>query len=181
MNSEKIKEIVKYLKTSYPSYEFKNEMIDYWINELSQYDYEDIMNRLKELMGEERYSYQPPLLEAITKGITKKHNKVDFNELVYFCRICRRPFNSKEELDIHEDRCSAIKYIASQYKRFRLPNLTTNKKRELYELPEEEFDKQYKMILKYVMQHTNDEMEKTRISFIFNPPSQEKAKEFLNQ
>ena len=179
MNSEQIKELIKYLKNSYPNYEFKNEMIEYWEQELSQYEYEDIKNKLKELMGEERYSYQPPLLEAITRGITKKHNKVDFNELVYFCRICRRPFNSKEELDLHEDRCRSIRYIEKQYKRFNWGEVKN--KAEMYNMSEEEFDKKYKIILRKVQNATNDELEKTRIEFIFNPPSQEQARKFLNE
>ena len=57
--------------------------------------------------------------------------------------------------------------------------IDNNKKRELYELPEEEFDRQYKIILKYVMQHTNDESEKTRIGFIFNPPTPEQARAYF--
>lgn len=179
MNSEQIKELIKYLKNSYPNYEFKNEMIDYWINELSRYDYEDIKNKLKELMSEERYAYQPPLLEAITKGITKKHNKVDFSQLTYFCRFCRRPFNDKNELDLHEDRCSSIRYIESQYKRFNWGEVKD--KAEMYNMSEEEFDTKYKKILRLVQQNTKDEMEKTRIEFIFNPPSQEQARKFLNE
>lgn len=181
MSKEQIKEIIKYLKNSYPNYEFKPEMIEYWKQELNQYDYEDINNRLKELMSEERYAYQPPLLEALTKGIIKKHNKVDFNELVYYCQFCRRPFNDKQELDPHEDRCSAIRYIQRQYKRFMWPKLTGTQIKEMYNMSEEEFDEKYKIILRKVQNLTTDEMEKTRIEFIFNPPSQEKAKEFLNK
>lgn len=178
MNKENIKEIIKFLKTSYPNYEFKREMIEYWEQELSQYDYEDINNRLKELMSEDRYAYQPPLLEALTKGITKKHNKVDFSQLTYFCAFCRRPFNDKQELEEHQDRCRSIKYIESQYKRFNWGEVRN--KAEMYNMSEEEFDKGYKIILRKVQNATNDEMEKQRIEFIFNPPSQEQAKEFLN-
>lgn len=181
MNKEQIKEIIMYIKNSYSNYEFKKEMIEYWEQELSQYEYEDINNRLKELMSEERYAYQPPLLEAITKGITKKHNKVDFSQLTYFCRFCGRPFNDKNELDLHEDRCSSIRYIKSQYKRFRWPELSGTQIKEMYEMSEEEFDTKYKIILRKVQNLTNDEMEKQRIEFIFNPPSQEQARKFLNE
>lgn len=180
MKTEQAKEIIKYLKNSYPSYEFKKELIEYWCEEFTQYDYEDINNRLKELMGDERYAYQPPLLEALTKGITKKHNKVDFSQLVYYCLFCKRPFNDKSELDLHEDRCSSIKYIQRQYKRFGWPKLTGTQIKEMYNMSEEEFDEKYKVILRKVQKLTNDENEKRRIEFIFNPPTQEGAKEFLN-
>ena len=181
MNKSQALEILNYLDDNYKDFELTEEKINYWCEQLSQYDYEDISNRLKELMSEERYSYQPPFLEAITRGITKKYNKVDFSKLVYFCRICKKAFNDKEELDIHEDRCSSIKYIKNQYKRFHWPSLTGTQIRDMYNMSEEEFDEKYKIILKKVQSLTTDEMEKTRIEFIFNPPSQEKAKEFLNK
>lgn len=178
MNNEQVKEIILYLKNSYSNYDFKKELVDYWKQELSQYDYEDVKNKLKELMSEDRYAYQPPLLEALTRGITKKHNKVDFNELVYFCMFCRRPFNDRNEFEEHQDRCRSIKYIERQYKRFNWGEVRN--KAEMYNMSEEEFDEKYKIILRKVQNATTDEMEKRRIEFIFNPPSQEKAKEFLN-
>ena len=48
-------------------------------------------------------------------------------------------------------------------------------------MKEIDFEEYYNTILKYVMNHTTDASEKTRIGFIFNPPSEEKAKEFLSK
>lgn len=178
MDKNKALDILNYLADNYKDFKLTEDKVNYWCQELSQYDYEDINNRLKELMSEERYSYQPPFLEAIIKGITKKHNKVDFTKLTYFCKICRRPFNDKNELDLHEDRCRSIRYIESQYKRFNWGEVKD--KAEMYNMSEEEFNEKYKIILKKVQNLTTDEMEKTRIEFIFNPPSQETAMKFLN-
>lgn len=179
MDKNQVLEILNYLDDNYKDFEITEDKLSYWCEQLSQYDYQDIRNRLKELMSEERYSYQPPFLEAIIKGITKKHNKVDFSQLTYFCRFCRRPFNDKNELDTHEDRCSSIRYIESQYKRFNWGEVKD--KVEMYNMSEEEFDTKYKKILRLVQQKTTDEMEKQRIEFIFNPPSQEQARKFLNE
>lgn len=179
MNKKEVKDLFAYLSASYKDYVFKPELIEYWEQELSQYDYEDIKNRLKELMSEERYAYQPPLLEAITKGLIKKHNKVDFSQLTYFCMFCRRPFNDRKEFEEHQDRCRSIKYIERQYKRFNWGEVKD--KVEMYNMSEEEFDTKYKIILRKVQSLTTDEMEKQGIEFIFNPPSQEQARKFLNE
>ena len=179
MDKKEVKELFNYLEQNYSNFEYDKSKFDYWFNELQQYDNDDVRERLKDLMSDERYNYQPPFLETIVKGLTKKSGKLDFSQLVYYCKFCRRGFNDRKELDNHEDRCRSIKYIERQYKRFNLEKIDNAKKRELYELSEEEFDRQYKLILKYVMQQTTDESEKTRISFIFNPPSQEQAKAFL--
>ncbi len=179
MNKEEIKQIIGFMQTNYPNFNFKKELIDYWKKELANYDFNDIDTRIKQLMSDERYAYQPPLLEAITRGLTKKDNKVDFSKLTYFCRICRKPFNDQEELQVHEDRCSSIRYIKSQYKRFGWASLTGTQIKEMYNMPEEEFDEKYKIILRKVQKLTTDEMEKTRIEFIFNPPTKEQAIAFF--
>ena len=48
-------------------------------------------------------------------------------------------------------------------------------------MPEDEFDEKYKIILRKVQSLTTDEMEKRRIEYIFNPPNQEEAKDFLDK
>lgn len=182
MNREEVKNIMSYLVDNYKNnFEITQSKKEYWCQELSQYDNEDITNRVKQLMSEDKYAYQPPLLEAITRGVTKKHNKVNFDELVYYCLFCKRPFNNKNELDKHEDRCSSVKYIQKQYKRFSWPKLTGTQIKEMYEMPEEEFDEKYRVILRKIQKLTNDESEKRRIEYIFNPPTQEEAKKFLNK
>ena len=46
-------------------------------------------------------------------------------------------------------------------------------------MSEEEFNERYNKLLYYIYEHTENESERTRIGFIFNPPSKEKAKDFL--
>ena len=59
-------------------------------------------------------------------------------------------------------------------------NKDVNKK-ELYELEENEFQKRYDDLLKYIMEHTTDEKEKQRIGFIFNPPTPEEVAKYFSK
>ena len=178
MVKHEIDEIFDYLVNSYgKGFEINDSIYQYWSKELSQYEKLDIMERLKTLMSEERYSMKAPLLEAIVKGITKTSDKINFNELVYYCQFCHRGYNNYEQMVEHEDRCRSIRYIERQYKRF---NFGTVNKKELYNLPQEEFDTRYKKLLKLVLERTTNEREKQIIKNIFNPPIEQKAKAFLN-
>lgn len=177
MNKNEIKEIFKYLKVAYTNYEFKKEFFDYWEKELINYDFNDIMNRLKELMSDERYSYQPPLLDNVIKGLTRKNEKVIVEEKTMLCPRCNKPL-SADEYEEHFDRCSSIDYVIRESKKWFRKELT---RKFLWQMSKEEFDERYYKLLKYIMEHTNDENERKRISYIFNPPSQEEAQEFLKQ
>lgn len=179
MEKSETKNLLKHIENSYSGFKVSKEMFEYWVQELQDYDFEDINTRLKQLMGEEKYSHIPPLLEALTKGLTRKSNKVDFSKQVIGCKHCRRLFNDLEETHIHEDRCSAIKYIERQYKRFNLGVIDNSKKYELYNMSEEEFDKKYKTILKFIQQQTTNDFEKQLIQNIFVTPSAEQAKQII--
>ena len=177
MVKQEIDNVFDYLINSYgKTFEINDSIYEYWSKELSQYEYLDIMERLKTLMGEERYSAKPPLLQAIIRGITKTSDKINFNELVYYCQFCHRPYNNYEQMVEHEDRCRSIRYIERQYKRF---NFGTVDKKELYNLSQEEFDERYKKLLKIVLEKSTNENEKQIIRNIFNPPNEQQARIFL--
>ena len=137
MNKDEVKKLMNYIAMNYNTFKVTKENYEYWCNELSHYDYDDIRNRLKEMMSDEKYAYQPPFLEALTRGLTKKDNKVNLDEITYYCQFCKRPFTDKSELDIHEDRCSAIRYIRRQYQRFGWYKLSGTQIKEMYNMPEE--------------------------------------------
>lgn len=176
MKTKEVEELLKYLAMSYSSFSFNETKLKYWLTELQQYDCNDVKYKLKELMSSGEYKLVPPVLETITSGLTKNNKKVNFKDMVCFCKICNRAFNQKQELEKHEERCRSVKYIIKQYEKYSLGIID---KRTLYTMNDEEFDVRYAKLLKYVQSHTDNLSEKTRIEFIFNPPSYEKAKEFL--
>lgn len=180
MTRDDTRKLLDFLSLQYSNFEITLEMIDWWAYELQEYDLEDVKDKIKKLMSEERYAYVPPLLEVIKKGLVKKHDKVDFTKLTYLCSFCRKAYNDRKEYEKHTDRCRSVKYIISQYRRFNLGEIDNAKKKELYNMNEEEFIERYNILLKYVQKNTNDELEKRRIEFIFNPPNLEQARKFLN-
>lgn len=177
LTKKEIKDLFTHLTASYKNYKFDSELTKYWEEQLSQYDYEDINDRLRELMSEDRYAYQPPLLEALTRGLTKKSNKVDLSDYRYPCMFCRRLFDSIDEVHKHEDRCRSIKYLERQCERF---NLQTLDKRKFYEMDEDEFEERYNKFLRYFQQQTTNEAEKQIIEYAFNAPNREQANTVLH-
>ena len=175
MNYEQVSELLDYISDSYHT-ENSTAMIYSWIDILQEYDYEEVKQALYEAMSEDRFQRTPPQVQYLVRNLVKKYDKVDYSKQVVYCPICRRPLN-QPDYEKHFDRCSSVEYVLNQCIRFNSSCRYT--KRELYEMQDTAFEEYYNTILKYVMNHTTDESEKTRIGFIFNPPSAEKAKEFL--
>lgn len=174
MTKDELKIIMQHLANSYRDFKLDESNINWWYEELKDYNFNDVRNRIKEIMSEDRY--QAPTLEYIMRTLIKEENKLNWDEMVYFCSVCKKGFNDTKKLEEHEDRCRSVRYIERQIKRFRWGNVN---KRELYAMSEEEFDERYKILLRKVQERTNDELEKQRIEFIFNPPKPEVAKEFI--
>lgn len=177
MNVNDVTELIDYLSTCYKS-EYPTSMIYSWLDVLQEYDIEDVKQSLDEAMAEDRFQRTPPQAQYIVRNLVKKYDKVNYKEQVVYCPICRRPLN-QPQYDAHFDRCSSVDYILNQCKRFNTQ--CRYSKKELYEMTNEDFEEYYVTILKYVMNHTTDISEKTRIGFIFNPPSSEEARKFLSK
>lgn len=177
MTYEEVVDLLDLLSTCY-KIEVTDNMIRAWLNVLCEYDTEEVKKALDEAMAEERFQREPPQAQYLVRGIIKKYDKVDYSKQVIYCTICKKPLN-QPDYEKHFDRCLSTEYILNQCKMFNTQCRYT--KKELYEMPETIFREYYSSILKYVMDHTNDLSEKTRIGFIFNPPSEEKARKFLKR
>lgn len=176
IKKEEVKEIFKIIKFNYPNFEIKEGMASMWAEVMSEYSYEDVKKKLEEHLAEDRFQKQPPTAYLLVKGLPKIRDRVDFTKDTIFCRFCNKAFNSEEEHDKHYDRCSSIHYLIRENKKWF--NRVIDKK-FLWQLSDEEFEERYNKMLKFIMEHTTDERERTRISYIFNPPNEEQAKEFL--
>ena len=184
MNKEQTKALLRLIDTNYSNFiNEKNmkDMIDTWASELSQYSYKDVEERIKELLAKSEFQMKPPTLYHITSNLKKIHEKIDWSETVFFCNNCHRPFNSMEELENHRERCNSVEYICNQWKKWYGKELTKADIRTLYEMEEISFRERYNKLLHYIHEHTHDENEKTIIGYIFNPPTQETAQEFINK
>ena len=183
MNREQVKKVLDILKLNYPNYINENNkafMLEEWCKELNEYSFDDTIERIKQVMSEERYQMKPPTLYYITNGMIKLKNKIDYNEDVHYCDNCHRPFNDLNQMMEHRARENSIEYIIRESKKWFNKTFDKEGIDNLYEMSEEEFDTRYKKLLKYIYDHTDNEFEKQRIGCIFNPPEPEEAKKIMN-
>lgn len=180
MNKQEVAELVSFVNMSYP-YQIQdvNATINAWLEILQQYDYEDVKLRLKTLMQDDKYQKTCPTVYYIVRDLRAIQEKINWNKGVIYCDICGRAFNKREELVKHEDRCRSIRYIIKQSKK--LGKDISNKKRELFEMSQLEFDKKYNELLNLVYKNSRNDTEKRIIEFIFNQPTPKEAQEFLNR
>lgn len=178
MNKQEVIELLRYLEMSYTNFGDVQSKVPYWCQDLQYYSYDDVKNRLDELMQMKEFATNSPTLSRIVGPLTKIKDKVMNSDLIYFCPICKRSFENYDEMQIHQDKCRSVQYIIKQYRRFGLGEVD---KKYLYQLSEEEFDIRYKKLLKLVQERTTDEREKKVIGFIFNPPKEEEATKFINE
>ena len=184
MNKEQVKALLKLISTNYPNFISENnfkDILSTWTTELSQYSYKDVESQLKELLAKSEFQMKPPTLYHITCNLTKKSEKIDYSEMTVFCSNCGRMFNTIDEMMIHKERCNSVEYIVQQWKKWYGKELTKADIRTLYEMEEMPFRERYNKLLHYIYEHTKDENEKTIISYIFNPPNQQEAQEFINK
>lgn len=184
MNKEQVKSLLKLLKINYQNAINENnikDMLETWTTELSQYDYEDIEERLKECMALPEFQMKPPTLYHITSKCKKKHDKIDWENTIYYCDLCHKAFNDYDLMMAHRVRENSIEYIINQTAKIFHRTITVNEIKSLWNLDQDKFDEKYKLLLKYIYEHTNDENEKKIIGYIFNPPNQDVAKKFVEQ
>ena len=183
MNKIQVKQVLDYLEINYKDFRVSKEMFEMWLDELQQYDYEDVITKLKELMSSGHYISTPPHLVTITNGLAKIDKKIDWSKTVVLCKNCNKGFNVddngfSQELKDHEERCNSINYVIRQSKKWFNKDLTRG---ELWSMSREEFDERYDKLLHYIYEHTDNETEKTIIGYIFNPPSPDTVREMFVQ
>ena len=181
MNKSQTIEIINIINNNYKNFFDESRLdsiIKEWSIELSQYDYDDIKEALIECMSRSEFQMKPPTLYHLTSKCKKKHDKIDYNEIVYYCDLCGKPFNDMDELYKHRERENSVDYVIRQYKRWFDKDIN---KSELYAMEEKEFRLKYVKLLKYIQEHTNDDNEKRIIGYIFNPPNIQEAQKFINK
>lgn len=178
MEKKKVLDILEFLSVNYTTFGDPNTKYETWNSVLKDYVYDEVIDRINELMTRKEFLTTCPTITAIVSPLTKIKDKVSFEGAMFSCQFCGRIFDTKEEMETHEDRCRSIRYIEKQYKRFGKGPID---KRILFDMQEDEFQEKYKILLKFVYEHTNNDFEKQIIENIFNPPTPEKAREVLNK
>ena len=176
MNYEEVSELLDYIQVCYGK-EVKSAQLYAWLDVLQPYDKEEVWASLKEARAEERFQTSCPQVQYIVRNLVKKYDRVDYSKQVIYCPICSKPLN-QPDFEKHFDRCSSVDYVIRNSKKWF--NSSPSKK-ALFEMPDSEFEEKYNQLLKYIYEHTSDSLERETISFIFNSPTDEKAKQFLSK
>lgn len=147
MNKVECKEILDFIRYNYNT-NVDNNLFNVWFDELQQYDKNDVMSRLKEMVGYEIYQLKPPTLMALVKDVPKTQQKLDWGKGVVFCNICGKAFQvpnvkvqgALDELHKHEDKCRSMNYIIKQAKKYKDKDIS---RKELWDLTDDEFNALY--------------------------------------
>lgn len=182
MEKNEVKKLVNDINTIYNGKFLKNKstedrvnLINAWSKELLKYNYQEVKESLKVYAEHDNYN-NPPQLYLLIKDLVPDEDKYNETKGTYYCQICNKRFSTYEDVKSHEDRCRSINYVISQMRKWYHKDVT---RAELWKLSDDEFNTRYDKLLRYIYEHTTDEREKTRISFIFNPPSDYEARKFL--
>lgn len=161
MQKEEVYDLVRFVDMSYKGF-VKNleEMTNSWYRVLKEYKYQDIKNRLDKLMAMEQFQYQPPTLPFLVKDIPTVEEASKKNNFYQECNICHRKFKTEQEYKIHFERCSSVRYVMKQTKKWFKRDLD---KRELYQMSEEEFNARYNKLIVHIYKHTENEKEKLNL------------------
>ena len=173
MNKIEVKEVLDYLSYNYNTFNVTEGLFKMWLDELQQYDKDDVMNKIKQMIASGYYKTTVPQLVSITNGLTRTDKKIDWNKIVTFCPICNKAFQCDEhmhsdEYDEHRKKCQSINYVIKQSKKWFNKDLTRS---ELWSMSEAEFNQRYDKLLHYIQEHTDNDTEKEIIGYIFNPPN----------
>ena len=174
MNKIEVKEVLDYLSYNYNTFNVTEGLFKMWLDELQQYDKEDVMDKIKKMIASGNYKVTAPQLVTITSGLTKTDKKIDWNKTVTFCPICNKAFQCdntmySKDYEQHRPKCQSIRYVITQTKKWFGKDLT---RAELWNMSEQEFNERYNKLLHYIQEHTDNETERTLIGYVFNPPNE---------
>ncbi len=169
-------ELLSEMEMFYPFFKNSEAREEAWYKVMYKYDFKEVMKNLEIAMENDKFQKEPPTAYYLVQDLTPTDEKINFEELVIFCPICKRAINQREEQK-HTDRCRSIDYLVKAYKRKFNKELD---KKTLWQMPDDEFDKKYFESIKKIQDTTVNEKEKTILEFVLNNPSQEEAKKFIS-
>lgn len=139
MDRVETQKIINKIKTFRQTFLVEKDTVNNWLNVLKDYDYEEVNNKLDDYFKESKNFGQYPDPYYLTKYLIKTNEKFSMNNIMIKCSICGKKI-SQEQMDAHYDRCSSIDYIHKMYQKYYNTNI---RKSELWELPNDTFDKMY--------------------------------------
>lgn len=130
----------------------KNE----WYLQLEEYDYEDVESKLNSFLTDERNENKIPNPYMLKSGLYKTKQKFKDSEVRVRCMFCGKVVEYYNELNKHEDRCRSIKYLKSIYPRYFNRTIDDETTKDLQNMSEYNFRKNYYLILEKVYERMEE-------------------------
>ena len=127
-----------------------NAMINEWYLQLEEYDYEDVESKLNSFLADESNNNKIPNPYMLKSGLYKTKQKFKDGEVRVRCMFCGKVVEYYNELNKHENRCRSIKYLKSIYPRYFNRTIDDETTKDLQNMSEYNFRKNYYLILEKV-------------------------------
>lgn len=155
MNKAEVRNLLKKIQSNYSAFLMSEDKLEEWHKELKDYDCEDVLNRVDEHLRSEKYGRQEPRVYLLTKGLVKTENKAKREGIKIRCSICGESV-LLNDFDKHFDRCSSVKYLNDQNKKYFGKEIDKDK---YMNMDDREFNYKYDKFCEYVLQNTNNKKE----------------------
>ena len=151
MTIRETNEFMERIKSHYQEFVIDDFKIKEWYKELSNYDADDINNKLDEHLRSEVYGDQIPKLYFLTRYLTPSKDKGKVTHHMVECQLCGRGVFD-DDYDAHYGRCLSSKTIVGDLKKYFNRNVDYQK---LMLMSKEEFDKVYDAYLNKMLEADN--------------------------
>lgn len=163
MNKAEVRNLLKKIQSNYPSFLMSEDKLEEWHKELKDYDCEDVLNRVDEHFRSEKYGRQEPRVYLLTKGLVKTKNKAKRKGIKIRCNICCEVV-LLNEFDNHFDRCSSVKYLNDQNKKYFDKEID---KEKYMNMSDKEFNYKYDKFCEYILENTKSPKEREALENYF--------------
>ena len=145
MTLSEVDNLLSKIKSFHQYFEKTEEKLKNWYVILKNYDYKEVCANLNKLSSNFETGSTIPTISMLIEGL-KSNKKILITNCDVYCNYCRK-YVKLLDYDKHRDRCSSINYLATEYKRITNKNIS---KEKLELLSEEDFKKQYDILLRMV-------------------------------
>lgn len=165
MTIQETKEFMSRIKQHYQEFIIDNYKIDEWYKELKNYDYDEVNKKLDEHLRNEQYGHQMPKVYFLTKYLTKisEKSQYDASKITLKCSLCGKVV-TYNDFDKHIERCNSVEYLNLQSQRLYNKEIDKEKYRNM---EDNVFNSIYDKLLNKILEITNDNTEKERITNYF--------------
>lgn len=154
MTEIEVRDFLKKIKAHYQEFKIDEAfIIKEWIESLIPYDKEDIYEKFKEHLENESVQKEVPKIQVLTKWLVptlEKQKKKNPIKATFYCRWCGEKCSNTYILDLHQERCLRLRFIAKMCNKLEI-NQKDFFEKDFYYLTLDEIDRVYdKFILKII-------------------------------